>query len=92
MSKGLGSSFLTPQMIKYFKDDPTRPVTLLGNQKSVYLVIIEIRFLMRAKKRVRNKGLTEFVDLRYEQISDPLFPQRVKKMYDKKQKQLQKTD
>ena len=55
MSKGLGSSFLTPQMIKYFKDDPTRPVTLLEIKKSVYLVIIEIRFLMRAKSGLEIK-------------------------------------
>lgn len=92
MSKGLGSSFLTPQMIKYYKDDPTRPVTMLGNQKIGLPRYYRDKIFDESEKRVRNKGLSEFVDLRYEQISDPLFPQRVKKMYDKKQKQLQKTD
>lgn len=92
MSKGLGIDFLTPQMIKHFKEDPTRSVTLLGNKKIGLPRYYRDKIFTDSEKLQRNKGLEKYVNLRYEQISDPLFPQRVKKMYKDKQKQLQKTD
>lgn len=92
MSKGLGLSFLTPEMLKHYKDDVSRPVTMLGNKKIGLPRYYRDKIFSESEKLQRQKAMIGFLDNRYDKISDPLFPQRVKKMYSDKQKQLLKTD
>lgn len=88
MSKGLGSRFLTPQMIKYFKDDVSRGVTMLGNKKTSLPRYYRDKIFNESDKRLRNKLLEDFMDERLEKVSSPLFPQRVEKMYNDYYKKL----
>jgi len=94
MSKGLGINYLTPEMIQYFKDDVSRGVTYLGGKKLPLPRYYRDRIFTDSEKIRRNKLIlsNNFLDKRYEQISSPLFPQRVKKMYELNEKKLQKTD
>jgi hypothetical protein len=92
MSKGLGLSYLTPQMVKYLTDDVSRPVTMLGNKKVGIPRYYRDKIFTEHQKKVRVKALEPYMDKRYDQISDPLFPQRVERMYQKSIKYLQKTD
>lgn len=92
MSKGLGLSYLTPQMVKHLTDDVSRPVTMLGNKKVGIPRYYRDKIFTESQKKVRVKALEPYMDKRYDQISSPLFPQRVDRMYQKAIKYLEKTD
>lgn len=92
MSRGLGLSFLTNDMVKYYQTDVSRPVTMLGNKKLPLPRYYRDRLFTDAQKLARNKMLQPHNDKRYEKTSDKLFPQRVQKMYKDNQKKQSKTD
>jgi len=92
MSKGLGIKFLTPQMIKHYKDDPSRPVTLRDNKKLGLPRYYREKLFTTSEKRERNSKLLTHLDTRLEKISSPLFPQRVEEMYRQAEKKLKETD
>lgn len=92
MSKGLGLSFLTPEMIKHYKDDVSRPVTMLGNKKIGLPRYYRDKIFTDTEKKIRNKLLMPFNDEKYEKTTSPLFPQRVEKMYRDVQEKLKQTD
>jgi hypothetical protein len=92
MSKGLGLSYLTDAMVQYHKDDVSRPITMLGNTKIPLSRYYRDKLFTDAEKSARRKMLEPFLDKRYDQISDKLFPQRVETMYNKSKEKLLKTD
>lgn len=92
MSKGLGLSFLTPAMIKYYKSDVSRGVTLPGNRKLPLPRYYRDKLFSDSEKALRLRLLSEFSDHRYELESDPLFPQRVERMNEKIKEKILKTD
>lgn len=92
MSRGLGLSFLTDDMISYYQSDVSRPVTLLGNKKLPLPRYYRDRLFTNKQKLLRNQKLQKFNDKRHDKLSDKLFPQRVKKMYEDTEKKIKKTD
>lgn len=92
MSKGLGESFLTAAMRKYYSDDVSRPVTMLGNKKLPLPRYYRDKLFNQKQKRLRNKKLINHAEKRIEKLADPLFPQRVAKMYKDEEKKIKKTD
>lgn len=93
MSQGLGKDLLTPEMIKYYKDDPSRPITMLGDKKLPLPRYYRDKLFTEAEKLERNKLLTPITqDKIYERTADPLWPQKVKKTYADQDKKNKKTD
>ena len=92
MSRGLGLSFLTEDMVKYYQTDVGRPVTLLDGQKLPLPRYYRDRLFSDKQKLARNRKLIKYQEKRYDKISDPLFPQRVQKMYKDSEKKIAKTD
>ena len=92
MSKGLGLSHLTEAMIRYYKDDVTRCFSLLGGTTVALPRYYRDKVFDDMEKVRRLASITDYLDKRYERVSDPLFPQRVKKMYNKVYQSLAKTD
>lgn len=92
MSKGLGLNYLTPDMVKHFKEDVSRPVTFLGNKKLPLPRYYRDKLFTDSEKKIRLLSMSEMLDKRYDQESDKLFPQRVKKIYADQLLKLQKTD
>ena len=89
MSKGLGISYLTDSMYKYHKDDPSRPITMLATVKLAYHDITAISYLLQL--RTGDVGRCSSSSLKkYDRTIDPLYPQRVKKMYNDKAKKISK--
>lgn len=92
MSKKLGIKFLTDSMIKYFKDDVTRPVTYLDNKKLPLPRYYRDKLFTDSEKRARNIGLLHLRDEALEKKLDPLYTQRVQAKIDKSKNKLKKTD
>jgi hypothetical protein len=92
MSRGLGQNFLTDNMVKYYKDDPSRPITLPGNKKLPLPRYYRDKVFTTKEKAIRNKLLAPHMEKRVDVISDPLFPQRVQKIYSDIQKKIRETD
>ena len=92
MSKGLGINYLTEAMVQYHKDDVSRPITMLGNTKIPLPRYYRDKLFTDAEKSARRKMLEPFLDKRFDQLSDKLFPQRVENMYKKSKEKLLKTD
>lgn len=92
MSRGLGINFLSEDMIAFYQEDVSRPVTLLGNKKLPLPRYYRDRLFTDAQKSARNKLLLPHNEKRYDKISDKLFPQRVQKMYKDAEKKINKTD
>lgn len=92
MSKGLGKNLITPQMIKHYKDDVSRPITMLGNKKLPLPRYYRDKLFTNKEKLLRNTLLLPFNEQRYDKIADPLFPQRVAKMYSDQEKKQKDTD
>lgn len=82
MSKGLGFEFLTDGIKKFYKEDVTRPIIMLGNKKLPLPRYYRDKLFTETEKSVRAlKIQKKFSDERFEKLSSPLFPQRVEKMY-----------
>lgn len=92
MSRGLGLEFLTEDMVKYYQEDVSRPVTLKDGQKLPLPRYYRDKLFTDKQKSLRNKKLLPHNDKRYEKTSDKLFPQRVQKMYEDSEKKINKTD
>lgn len=92
MSKGLGESFLSDAMVKYYKDDVSRPVTMLGNKKLPLPRYYRDKLFTAKEKKLRNKKLIPFTDERLDKLASPLMPQRVKKMYKDAEKKISDSD
>lgn len=92
MSKGLGKNYLTDQMIKYHKNDVSRGITILGNTKLPLPRYYRDQLFTDGEKLARNKLLLPLAEERVDKIADPLFPQRVQKMYSDQEKKIKKTD
>lgn len=91
-SKGIGLNFLTPQMIKYYNDDVSRCVTMLGNKKIGLPRYYRDKIFSDSQKLARQRLLMDHLEKRHDLISDPLFPQRVEKMYKENKLKHEKTD
>lgn len=92
MSKGLGENYLTDAMIKHHKDDVSRGVTMLGNTKLPLPRYYRDKIFSQADKQLRNFLMLEHNDKRTDTKADPLFPQRVAKIYADEEKKINKTD
>lgn len=92
MSRGLGLNFLSENMVQYYQEDVSRPVTLLGGQKLPLPRYYRDKIFTDAQKSARNKLLLPHNEIRHDKISDKLFPQRVEKMYQDSEKKINKTD
>lgn len=93
ISKRLGLNFITPAMLRHYKEDPSRPITLLGNSKLPLPRYYRDKMLTDAEKHVRNKKLTEIQqDTFLEKRLDPLYKQKVDKRVNDSLKKLKKTD
>ena len=74
------------------KDDVTRCFSLLGGTTVALPRYYRDKVFDDMEKVRRLASITDYLDKRYERVSDPLFPQRVKKMYNKVYQSLAKTD
>lgn len=92
MSKGLGLSHLTESMIRYYKDDVSRSFSLLGGTTIALPRYYRDKVFTDIEKVHRMVSITDYLETRYQRISDPLFPQRVRKMYDKVYESIKQTD
>lgn len=92
MSRGLGIDFLSDDMVAYFKEDVSRPVTMLGDVKLPLPRYYRDKIFTDSEKRARNLKLLPHADKRLDKRSSPLFPQRVEKMYSDQEKKAAKTD
>lgn len=92
MSKKLGISFLTPEMITYFKDDVSRSVKMLGNKDVPLPRYYRDKLFTEIEKSARRILLEKEMDKKYEKKIDPMYVQRVDKMNKKVTKQIKKTD
>lgn len=92
MSRGLGLNFLTDDMIAYYQEDVSRPVTMLGNQKLPLPRYYRDRLFTDQQKALRNTLLIPHNEKRFDKIADKLFPQRVAKMYSDAETKIDKTD
>lgn len=93
ISKKLGLNYLTPEMVKFFKNDVTRPVTLLGNQKLPLPRYYRDKVFTETEKTQRNSLLSkDIADKSLERRLDPLYKQRVQKMNADSKNKLKKTD
>lgn len=92
MSRGLGAKFLTDEMVKYYKDDVSRPVTMLGNKKLGLPRYYRDKIFTNGEKLARNRLLQPHNEKRLEKTYDPIYPQRVQKMYSDHEKKFKKTD
>jgi hypothetical protein len=91
IARGLGDSYLTEAMIKYHKDDVTRPAKLLNNSLPLPRRYRDLIFT-NSEKLARNKLLQPINKERFEKISSEFFPQRVEKMYRTAKENIEKTD
>lgn len=93
-SQKLGISFLTEKMVKYFKDDPSRNVTMLGNIKLPLpryyrdKIFTNSEKLQRSKKLLSNEKLQQKAEFR----SKPIFKDRVENLNRRTEKAQKKTD
>lgn len=88
ISKGIGLNYLTEAMVKYHKDDVSRPTVFLGNKKLPMPRYYRDKIFTDLDKKIRNKKLEPFMAERYEKTSSKLFPQRFAKMLaDQEEKQ-----
>ncbi|TYT29967.1 rolling circle replication-associated protein [Elizabethkingia anophelis] len=92
MSKALGLSHLTTSIIAYYKDDVTRNFSLLGGRTIPLPRYYRDKVFSDDEKVRRSIAIYDYLEKRYERISDPLFPQRVRKMYDKVYESIKQTD
>lgn len=92
MSKGIGLKYLTPEMVKYFKDDVTRPVTILGNKKLPIPRYYRDKIFTEYDKKIRNLSNEKLKIKVWNRQLDPQWKHRIQRAYKKKQLQLQKTD
>lgn len=92
MSKALGLSHLTASIISYYKDDVTRNFSMLGNRTIPLPRYYRDKVFSDNEKVKRTIAVADYLEKRYERISDPLFPQRVRKMYDKVYESIKQTD
>uniref|UniRef100_UPI0038918473 hypothetical protein n=1 Tax=Elizabethkingia anophelis TaxID=1117645 RepID=UPI0038918473 len=70
-------------IIAYYKDDVTRNFSMLGNRTIPLPRYYRDKVFSDDEKVRRSIATYDYLEKRYERISDPLFPQRVRKMYDK---------
>ncbi|MCT3639124.1 hypothetical protein HZR07_00710 [Elizabethkingia anophelis] len=92
MSKALGLSYLTNAIINYYKDDVSRSFSLLGGTTIGLPRYYRDKIFTDAEKAQRAIANFDYLEKRYNRISDPLFPQRVRKMYDKVYESIKQTD
>lgn len=81
MSKGLGLSFLSDFMARYFHDDPSRSVVLRGGGHVALPRYYRDKLFSDSELVARRIALSKYVSARYELFCDPLFAQRVVQMY-----------
>ncbi|MDV4044514.1 hypothetical protein CMT37_17000 [Elizabethkingia anophelis] len=92
MSKNLGLEYLSPAVVKYLKDDVSRNYMMLGGTTLPLPRYYKDKIYDDFDRVARKMATVDYLEERYQRISDPLFPQRVKKMYDKVYNSLAKTD
>jgi len=93
ISKKLGLNYLSPEMVRFFKNDVTRPVTMLGNQKLPLPRYYRDKIFSEAEKAQRNTLLSKDVaEKSLNRRLDPLYKQRVEKMISDSKTKLKKTD
>lgn len=91
-SKNLGIKYLTPQMVKYHKENLGKGTTMLGNIELPLPRYYRDKIFTDGEKKARIKSMEKYTDKRYNQVSDRLFPQRVSKSYNDALKKLLLTD
>lgn len=92
MSKGLGISYLTKEMIKYHKNDITRGVTYLGNKKMALPRYYRDKIFTELEKEQRTQKIQEKFDKKADPKLDPLFNARLEKRNKQVLTNLKKTD
>ena len=99
MSKGLGENFLTDEVKRRYKHQPERPMILLDGVKlnlpRYYRDKIFIekdgskRIDLLQKRRILSQ---KYIEKSYDKTLDPIYPQRIQKIYNDVRKKIQKTD
>lgn len=92
MSRGLGLNFLTDDMVAYYQEDVSRPVTMLGNRKLPLPRYYRDKLFTDKQKLQRNLKLLPLADKRYEKTSNKLYPQKVAKAMQDATKKIDLTD
>lgn len=92
ISKKLGLSYLTPQMIQYYKDDNSRSVTMLGNKKTALPRYYRDKIFTESEKMQRVKKMQKIIQQKYETTLNPLYVQIQQKRIGDQAKKNQKTD
>ncbi|WP_444881649.1 rolling circle replication-associated protein [Jeotgalibaca porci] len=92
ISKGMGLSYLTPQMVNYYKKDVSRGVTLIGNQKVGLPRYYRDKMFTEEEKIKRVKSMENLIAEKYEKTLHPLYTQRVKHSLNQQKTKIKKTD
>ena len=92
MSKGLGLSYLTPEMVKYHKNDVSRPITLRGNNKVALPRYYRDKIFSESEKLKRSEIFQDYIHEVSEKKLDPLWVQRIRQKENKKLQSLKKTN
>lgn len=92
ISQKMGLSFLTPQMVKYYKSDVTRSVTMPGNKKTALPRYYRDKIFTQSEKNQRLMGLKHLAQEKYEKTIDPLYVQIQQKRVSDNQKKIKQTD
>ena len=93
MSRGLGINFLTDEMVNFYKSDVTRGIILEDGKKLPLPRYYRDKIFTNTEKLKRNKIMVQKAQEKsYERRIDPLFPERVSKMYKEAWKKEKKTD
>ena len=80
MSKGLGLGYLSDNIRRYYADDVSRPVTLLGNRKLALPRYYRDKLFDDGQKIKRNILLSDVVKQKAERFSDKKFPSYVREI------------
>jgi hypothetical protein len=92
ISKKLGLSHLTPQMIKYYKNDVSRSTTMLGNKKVALPRYYRDKIFTEADKIIRVNKLQKIILEKNEKQYEPLYAQIQKRRLEVEAKKIEKTD
>lgn len=92
ISHKMGLSYLTPEMVKYYKDDPSRSVTMLGNKKTALPRYYREKLFTETEKIVRVAKMQKLLNEKFEKTLQPEYAHGQKFKVALNNKKIGKTD
>lgn len=91
MSQGLGLSFITPEMVQYYKNNLDAGVTKNGNTLPLPRYYRD-KIFTSGEKRARVKKMETLMEKRLDKTTSPKFPEQVRYLNRLNQAKAEKTD